>query len=168
VEELTADEQRSWVALLGVLMWLPPAIDSELQRTAGITHVEYQVLWWLSVAEGRQLHMSTLAECSQVTPSHLSRIAVRLEKRSEIRREPDPADGRYTLAHLTDDGQARVAGCAPHYTAALRKLVFAGLGAEQTAQLESISRNLFSLVRPECTDPVPMVLTRTADDSLGQ
>jgi protocatechuate 3,4-dioxygenase beta subunit len=37
-----------------------------------------------------------------------------------------------------------------------------------TTQLETISRNLFSLVRPECTDPVSMVLTPSADDSVGQ
>ncbi len=168
MEELTDHEQRAWVALLGVLIRLPPLLDEELRRTAGISHVEYQVLWWLSVAEGRRLHMSSLAECSQVTPSHLSRIAVRLEKRSEIRREPDPANGRYTLAHLTDDGDARVARCAPHYAAALRKLVFAHLDAQQVGQLESVNRTLLAAVRPECVDPVPMVLGRTADDSAGR
>lgn len=161
--ELGDGEQRTWVALLGVLIWLPPALDDELQRTARISHVEYQVLWWLSVADEQRLHMSTLADCSNVTPSHLSRIALRLEKRAWIRREPDPEDGRYKLAHLTAEGRRRVAECAPHYTAALRRLVFDHLDAEQTHQLEDICRSVLASVRPECTNPVPMALEPLSD-----
>jgi DNA-binding MarR family transcriptional regulator len=158
VGELDEGEQRAWVALLGVLTWLPPALDAELMRTAGISHVEYQVLWWLSVNEGGRLHMGTLAECAQVTASHLSRIAARLEKRAEIHREPDPADGRFTLAVLTEAGRRRVAACLPHYMAALRRLVFDGLGPGQVDHLERISRALLATVHPECTNPVPMAL----------
>jgi DNA-binding MarR family transcriptional regulator len=156
--ELTDGEQRAWVALLGVLIWLPPALDDELHRTSGTSHVEYQVLWWLSVAEGQRLHMSTLAASSNVSPSHLSRIARRLEERSWIRRAPDPDDGRYTLAHLTAEGARHVAECAPHYTAALRKLVLAELDADLVGQLENVSRGVLAAVHPDCTNPVPMAL----------
>ncbi|GAA4335601.1 hypothetical protein GCM10023086_68210 [Streptomyces venetus] len=54
-----------------------------------------------------------LAEHTGSTLSRLSNMASRLEKRGWQRRRPDPADGRYTLATLTDGGMAKVAAAAP-------------------------------------------------------
>jgi len=54
--------------------------------------------------------MSDLAEFTQGTLPRLSNVVARLEKRGWVRRTPDPADGRYTLAILTGPGWAKVAG----------------------------------------------------------
>jgi DNA-binding MarR family transcriptional regulator len=42
----------------------------------------------------------------------LSQVVGRLEKRGWVQRSPDPANGRYTLAILTEEGWAKVAATA--------------------------------------------------------
>ncbi len=50
---LTAEEQQTWLELIGVLTWLPDAIDAQLQHDAGIGHFGYQVMAMLSMAPQR-------------------------------------------------------------------------------------------------------------------
>src|SRR3954465_7599557 len=100
---LDADEQETWMALAAVLMRLPGALDAQLQRDAGLTHFEYLVLSGLSMAPGRTMRMSALAAAAAAPPPRLSQVVTRLEKRGWVRRAPDPTDGRYTLAILTED-----------------------------------------------------------------
>jgi hypothetical protein len=45
---LNEDELETWFALVSVLTRLPAALDRQLQRDAGISHFEYQVLAVLS------------------------------------------------------------------------------------------------------------------------
>ncbi|WP_448629861.1 MarR family winged helix-turn-helix transcriptional regulator [Cellulomonas soli] len=87
---LTPDEQRAWIALAGTVIWLPAALDAQLQRDAGLSHPEYQVLSWLSMSTERTRRMSELADTANVTLSHLSRIVARLEQRGWVRRTPTP------------------------------------------------------------------------------
>jgi DNA-binding MarR family transcriptional regulator len=147
--ELTGDDLATWSALATVLEWLPPALDAQLQRDAGITHFEYGVLYALSRAEGGVLRMSVLAGYANSTLSRLSRAAARLEARGWLRREPDPADGRYTLALLTDDGQAAVADATPGHVATVHRLVLDRLTAAQARQLREIARTIASGVRED-------------------
>lgn len=152
---LTADEQRAWIALAGTLIWLPAALDTQLQRDAGISHAEYQVLSWLSMSEGRTRRMSELAESSNVTLSHLSRIVARLEGRGWVRRTPDPGDGRYTLAALTAEGWDKVVATAPGHVEAVRAHVFDQLTAAQVRQLEAIGTRLLDRLHPGCRPGEP-------------
>lgn len=57
--------------------------------------------------------MSEVAQYTGSTLSRLSNVVSRLEKRDWVHRRPDPADGRYTLATLTDEGMAKVPAAAP-------------------------------------------------------
>src|SRR5690349_3789720 len=94
---LDPDEQAAWLGLTGVLIRLPAVLDTQLQRDAGISHFEYQVLAGLSMADDRTLRMSDLATFVEGSLARLSQVVGRLEKRGWIRRVPDPDDGRYTL-----------------------------------------------------------------------
>ncbi|HYQ74540.1 MarR family winged helix-turn-helix transcriptional regulator [Cellulomonas sp.] len=147
--ELEGDDLATWSALATVLEWLPPALDAQLQRDAGITHFEYGVLYALSRAEDRTLRMSVLADYANSTLSRLSRAAARLEGRGWLRREPDPADGRYTLAVLTDAGRAAVAGATPGHVATVHRLVLDRLTPAQARQLREISLRVARAVREE-------------------
>lgn len=56
--------------------------------------------------------------------SRLSYLIHRLEKRGLVRREPDPADRRFTLAVLTPEGHALAIKAAPVHVEHVRHLIF--------------------------------------------
>jgi DNA-binding MarR family transcriptional regulator len=139
---LDAEESQAWRALASMLVRLPAALDAQLRRDAGITHFEYQVLALLSEAPDRTLRMSALATQAEGSLPRLSQVVARLEQRGWVRRTPDPADGRYTLAILTDQGRAKVAQAAPGHAQEVRRLVLDPLTSTQTRQLRETSRRI--------------------------
>ncbi len=129
---LDAEQQQAFLALVSVLIRLPSALDAQLQRDAGVSHFEYAAMAGLSQAPGRTLRMSALAMLTEGSLPRISQMVSRLEKRGWVRRTPDPADGRYTLAILTDDGWAKVTDAAPGHVAEVRRLIFDPLTKAQT------------------------------------
>ncbi|GIM90221.1 MarR family winged helix-turn-helix transcriptional regulator [Paractinoplanes toevensis] len=150
---LGADEQETWMALAGVLMRLPGALDAQLQRDAGVTHFEYLVLSGLSMQPERTMRMSELAVVAEGSLPRLSQVVSRLEKRGWVRRTPDPADGRYTLAILTDEGWDKVVATAPGHVEAVRQFVFDPLTKAQQRQLGEIGRRIMRVVAPSESCP---------------
>ena len=131
VRWLTAGELESWLSLVRLMMWLPWSIDQQLQRDAKLGMVEYQVLAMLSKSPGRTLRMSSLAVLTNASLSRLSHLVKRLEERGLVRREPDPADGRFTHAILTEEGFRALAEAAPGHVAHVRSLIIDVLSPEQ-------------------------------------
>ena len=150
---LDAEESQAWRALAGVLVRLPAALDAQLRRDAGISHFEYQVLALLSEAPGRTLRMSELATMAEGSLPRLSQVVARLEQRGWVRRTPDPTDGRYTLATLTSQGQAKVTQAAPGHAQEVRRLVFDPLTKTQSRQLREISRRIIRAIDPHAATP---------------
>jgi DNA-binding MarR family transcriptional regulator len=146
---LDPEEQQAWRALASALVRLPAALDAQLHRDAGISHFEYQVLALLSEAPGRTLRMSVLATLAEGSLPRLSQVVARLEQRGWVRRTPDPADGRYTLATLTDQGQATVTQAAPGHVQEVRRLVIDPLTKTQLRQLREISRRVIRAIDPD-------------------
>ena len=146
---LDAEERQAWLALASTLNRLPAALDAQLRRDAGISHFEYQVLALLSEAPGRTLRMSALATLAEGSLPRLSQVVARLEQRGWVRRTPDPADGRYTLATLTDQGLAKVTEAAPGHVQEVRRLVFDPLTKTQSRQLREISRRIMRAIDPD-------------------
>ena len=77
--------------------------------------------------------MSVLAGYANSSLSRLSRAVLRLETRGWVNRTPDPADGRYTLAMLTEAGAGEVGDATPGHVATVRRLVLDPLTAAQQA-----------------------------------
>ena len=146
---LDAEESQAWLALASTLIRLPSALDEQLRRDAGISHIEYQVLAKLSQVPDRTLRMSVLAVQAEGSLPRLSQVVARLEQRGWVRRNPDPADGRYTLAVLTDEGWAKVAEAAPGHVEEVRRLVFDPLTKAQSRQLREISRRIMHAIDPD-------------------
>jgi DNA-binding MarR family transcriptional regulator len=139
---LDARELETWMSLAAMMTRLPAALDRQLRRDSGLTHFEYQVLAGLSGAPARTLRMSRLAEFTEGELPRLSQVVARLERRGRVTRRPDPTDGRYTLATLTDDGMAALVEAAPGHVATVRRIVFDGLTRAQVGQLLHISRRV--------------------------
>ncbi|GLH96648.1 MarR family winged helix-turn-helix transcriptional regulator [Phytohabitans aurantiacus] len=152
---LASDERRSWLALTAVIIKLPFALDAQLQRDAGLSHFEYQVMAVLSERPGRSLRMSHLAGFANGSLSRLSHVVNRLEKRGWVHRTPDPEDGRFTLAVLTDSGWDKVVAAAPGHVAAVRKYVYDALTPEQAEQLAEIGHRIVTAIDPDdhCLPP---------------
>ncbi len=146
---LDASEQQAWLALASALIRLPAALEAQLQRDAGIGHFEYQVLSMLSMAPQRTLRMSVLALLAEGSLPRLSQVVGRLEQRGWVRRTPDHADGRYTLAILTDQGWAKVVQAAPGHVETVRRLVFDPLTKAQIWQLRDIGRRIVRAIDPD-------------------
>ena len=135
VEWLTPEELESWLSVVRLMTWLPWSIDQQLQRDSQLAMVEYQVLAMLSESPERTMRMSSLAEVTNASLSRLSRVVTRLERRGFVRRNPDPTDGRFTNAILTDEGYQALAAAAPGHVALVRSLVIDVLSAEQLRRL---------------------------------
>ena len=145
---LDDDEQQAWITLASLMLRLGPALDAQLRRDAGISHFEYGVMAALSEAPGRTLRMSVLASVADGSLSRLSQVVARLEKKGWVRRTPDPADGRYTLATLTDSGYEKVVATAPGHVAEVRRLALDPLTKAQTRQLTSIGQRILRAIGP--------------------
>lgn len=146
---LDADQQDLWQTLLTVVIALPAALDRQLQRDAGISNFEYGVLARLSMADEATLRLSTLARLCDSTLPRLSKVMDRFEARAWVTRRPDPGDGRYTLATLTEAGQKKLVESAPEHVAQVRRLVFDPLTAAQRRHLGVALARIAATVRQE-------------------
>jgi hypothetical protein len=122
VRWLTAAEVDSWLSVVRLMTWLPWSIDQQLRRDANLGMAEYQVM------------------------SRLSHLITRLERRGLVRREPDPADGRFTNAILTDEGFRALAAAAPVHVAHVRSLVIDALSPEQLRRMGLAADRIMSRI----------------------
>jgi DNA-binding MarR family transcriptional regulator len=136
---LTADQLAAWRALMRLLRRLPAALEWQLQRDSQLSFMEYSVLALLSDQPGRRMRMSKLAAVVDSELSRLSHMVGRLEKRGFLCREPDPGNGRYTHAILTDAGYAYLEGAAPGHVRRVRELFIDALGPEELQALRRYS-----------------------------
>lgn len=145
---LDPEERASWLSLSRIIVKLPSALDSQLERDADLNYFEYLVMAMLSEQETRTLRMSQLAALSNASLSRLSHVAKRLESRGFLHREPDPDDGRFTRATLTQAGFDKVRASAPGHVTAVRELVFDAVTPTQMRQLREAIDAILSRVDP--------------------
>jgi DNA-binding MarR family transcriptional regulator len=152
---LSEEELPTWLALIGVLIKLPAALDEQLQRDAGMNHFEHWALMGLSRREGHSMRMSELAVLTNGSLSRLSQVISRLEKRGYVRRAPDPTDGRCTLAILTEAGMNKLLDTTPGHVEEVRRLVFEPLTKAQARQLREILHRIIRTIVPDLPDGEP-------------
>jgi DNA-binding MarR family transcriptional regulator len=139
---LDDEQQAAWRAFNSAMIQLRWALESQLQRDAGLNLVEYHALAMLSEHPGHTVRMSKLAELTNASLSRLSHLIKRLELRGLVRREPDPCDGRYTNAILTPAGLRLLTDNAPHHVAMVRELVIDPLTPAELRQLRTASERI--------------------------
>jgi len=139
---LTPEEKEAWTGLVSLMMLLPGRLEAPLQHEAGLTLFEYLVLSHVSEAPGRRLRMSELAYLVNGSLSRLSNVVKRFEQRGWMLRSPDPDDGRYTIAALTDTGYDLVVAAAPTHLRTVREFVLEPLNATDRQALARIAATL--------------------------
>ncbi|WP_018298120.1 MarR family winged helix-turn-helix transcriptional regulator [Corynebacterium lubricantis] len=145
---LNEEERGAWNALASMMILLPGALDTQLKRDADISHFEYRVMSTLSEVPGRSLRMSDLATLADSALPRLSQVVAKLEKRGWIQREPDPTDGRYTTATLTEAGWEKVVDTAPGHAEEVRRLVIDPLTKTQLRALTEIGKRVVHEINP--------------------
>lgn len=132
-------ESAAWLGLVSVTQLLPAALDSQLQRDAGLTHFEFMVLTALRLAPDSTLRMTELAARTDATLSRLSHVCSRLEQRGLVGRFACPQDGRATNVRLTAGGRRALVHALSNHLATVRELVIDALTPEQLDALIGIA-----------------------------
>ena len=145
---LCADQSATWLALWSVQAWLPTRLDEQLKRESGINLHDYFALAQISMAPESQLTMSELAALSDMSPSRLSHVVTRLEKRGWVTRFTSEEDRRSNIASITPEGREFIATAAPGHANAVLNLVFDALTEEETAELRKIMEKILKNLNP--------------------
>ena len=109
-------------------------------RPFDLSFSRYEVLMLLSFSSRGTLPLGKIGERLQVNPASVTNAIDRLEEQGLVERVPNPADGRGTLARLTDEGRARATAA----TGAVNTEVFGdlGVGADGLGQLFGLLRDI--------------------------
>lgn len=147
VQWLTPAEKDAWTGLVALMLLLPGRLEAPLQTSYGITLFEYLALSHMSEAPDRRLRMSDLAFLANGSLSRLSNVVKRFEQRGWVERSPDPSDGRYTIAALTESGLEVVVAAAPVHLQTVREFVLDPLNDADRRALVRIAAKM--RIRPE-------------------
>ena len=138
LRSLNHHEWSAWLQLVSTFTLLPAALDSQLQRDAGMSHFEFEVMVALSRQPDRSLQLKDLAIVANGSLSRLSHVISRLERRGWVRRSRGTR-GRATYAELTDEGYEKLMATGPIHLREVRRLVFDVLTPEEVKALKHVT-----------------------------
>jgi DNA-binding MarR family transcriptional regulator len=121
IDSLSEDELAAWYPYLVYSGALLAALDADLKRECGISHVDYGVLMQLGTTEGRARRMGDLAATLAVQPSFLTYRIHRMVRQGLVKRVRHGTDRRGVIARLTPDGVARLNRAAGVHLAGVRQ-----------------------------------------------
>jgi DNA-binding MarR family transcriptional regulator len=141
LQSLNHREWSAWLQLVGTFTLLPAALDSHLQREAGMTHFEFEVMVALSRQPDRSLQLKDLAVVANGSLSRLSHVISRLERRSWVSRRSGTS-GRATYAELTERGYQKLMATGPIHLREVRRLVFDVLTPADVKALKQVTSRI--------------------------
>ena len=109
-------------------------------RPYGITFSRYEALVLLAFSQAGSLPLSKIGERLQVHATSVTNVIDRLEAAGLVRREPNPRDGRGTLAVITADGRDVAAKATAEFNAA--RFGMSAIGRAGLDELFSVLRTL--------------------------
>lgn len=137
---LSEEEGYAWHHFVQAYHLLERQIEQQLQRDAGLSHAQYNVLVVLSEQPGNRMRMTELARRVVVSKSSLTYQIGKMEKAGLVRREPHESDDRGILAVLTDVGRTVLRTTAPGHVLTVREYLIDLFTPEQLAQLGDFMR----------------------------
>ncbi len=109
-------------------------------RPLGITFSRYETLVLLVHSHNGALPLSKIGERLQVHATSVTNVVDRLEAAGLVRREPNPRDGRGTLAAITDEGREVARKATEQFNAA--RFGMDGIAGGELRSLFTILRRL--------------------------
>lgn len=141
---LTPQEQRAWRAFLRSHTLLLARLHRQLQRDAGLSLADYEVLANLSEAADGRLRAFRLAASLQWEKSRLSHHLTRMEQRGLVTREECSSDARGAFVALTEEGRRTIASAAPAHVGEVRRSFIDPLTPEQLELLATVSERIMT------------------------
>jgi DNA-binding MarR family transcriptional regulator len=117
---LTLQEMEAWLAFLKAHAEVTALLDRELLDEHGISLAGYEVLAFLSRAEGRRMRMSDLAGAVLISPGAVTRRVEALEARGLVTRSRSTGDARVVEAALTETGSEVLKELTPTHVRGVR------------------------------------------------
>lgn len=129
---------EAWRSYLQSHASIVRVLDAELAAAHNLTTRDYEVLLYLSQADGGHLPMSALAESTMLTRSGITRLVDGLVEAGLIERVACPNDARVSYAQLTEAGyeKLRHAGCT--HVASIRRLFLERFTPQEIEQLAAL------------------------------
>ena len=134
-EFLSEAEFRAWHGALRFTTGAMRAIDEALDAAHDISITEFDVLITLFNAPDERARMTELAERVTLTPSGLTHLVTRLERKGFVKRVVDPADRRSFFAELTAAGDRKLRESRVTHNEVVRARLTRRLTARQLASL---------------------------------
>lgn len=134
VRWLTDEEKALWRDYLAIQGRLHLEIQRDLKATSSLTEPEFEVLVYLSEADG-PLRMTALADALQWERSRLSHQVTRMAKRGLVQRTSCPTDGRGSFVSVTGEGMREIEKAAPDHVATVRRAFLDRLSEQDKREL---------------------------------
>jgi DNA-binding MarR family transcriptional regulator len=135
ISRLDTRELRAWRGLLRVHAQLSKALDAQLEAAHGLPLTSYEVLMYLSDAEGGRMRMNDLAASVLLSRSGLTRLVDRLEREGYLERCSCAHDARGAFAVLTQAGREKLDATRETHLAGVRELFLGHFTPEELDML---------------------------------
>jgi DNA-binding MarR family transcriptional regulator len=131
ISRLDVRELRAWRGLLRIHDQLSKALDAQLDAAHGLQLTSYEVLMYLSDAEGGRMRMNDLAASVLLSRSGLTRLVDRLEREGYLERCSCAHDARGAFAVLTPAGREKLEAARETHLAGVRELFLSHFTPEE-------------------------------------
>jgi DNA-binding MarR family transcriptional regulator len=145
ISRLDPRELRAWRGMLRVHAQLSKALDAQLIAAHDLPLSSYEVLMYLSDAEGGRMRMNELAASVLLSRSGLTRLVDRLERDGYLERCSCAHDARGAFAVLTPAGREKVEAARATHLDGVRQLFLSHFSDDELDMLgEAMDRVLKS------------------------
>jgi DNA-binding MarR family transcriptional regulator len=105
----------TWSMLLRTHAAVVRTIEREVEDATGLPLSWYDVLLELDAADQGRLRMQELGARVVLSRTRVSRLVDEIARAGMVDKQPDPTDGRATLAVITERGRRELRRAAPVY-----------------------------------------------------
>jgi DNA-binding MarR family transcriptional regulator len=135
---LSEEEESAWTGLLETHEALVRELDARLLAEHNMPLSTLEALMHIGHAEEGTFAISELAERIRLSPSHVSRLVIELERQGLVERQRSSSDSRSTRATITGAGRKRLRDAGATYLSTIRALLLDPLGEREVKQLVRI------------------------------
>ncbi len=147
--EVEPTRLAAWQAFLYSHAALVERLGRELEEECGLPLGWYDALVVLSESRPDGLRLNQLANHLVLSQSGISRLVDRLERAGYVRRSRCPADGRGTIALLTQEGQAVLEAAAPVHLRGVHEHFARHLSDDEALLLQRALSRVVARLRPD-------------------